>query len=263
MKASVFGTKLWAVTLFFTAVFAVVLSGCRPDFPECRDDEDCQAATDQNEGRFLFCVDKQCQECRDAADCKNGWLCKNYRCEPECRTNADCSGGFICRNYKCQPECLTSADCSPGNKCENQRCVPDVECAADADCPEGKACKRGKCVVAEIPQCSLDTINFDFDKYAIRPDAARILEANAKCIKSRTDITTITIEGHCDERGTTEYNLSLGEKRANATRRYLMDLGVDGRKLKTISYGEERPADPRSNEDAWAKNRRSEFVINR
>jgi peptidoglycan-associated lipoprotein len=71
----------------------------------------------------------------------------------------------------------------------------------------------------------------------------------------------IVIEGHCDERGTAEYNIALGERRAKSVKRYLINLGVDSSQLSTISYGEERPADPGHNEAAWAKNRRAEFVI--
>jgi peptidoglycan-associated lipoprotein len=71
----------------------------------------------------------------------------------------------------------------------------------------------------------------------------------------------IAIEGHCDERGTEEYNIALGERRANSAKRYLINLGVKSGQLSTISYGEERPADPGQNEGAWAKNRRGAFVI--
>jgi peptidoglycan-associated lipoprotein len=73
---------------------------------------------------------------------------------------------------------------------------------------------------------------------------------------------TATIEGHCDERGTNEYNLALGDRRAESAKTFLMDLGVKGSKLSSISYGEERPVDPAHNEEAWAKNRRGHFTIN-
>jgi peptidoglycan-associated lipoprotein len=73
---------------------------------------------------------------------------------------------------------------------------------------------------------------------------------------------TVTIEGHCDDRGTNEYNLALGDRRAESAKTFLVDLGIDATRLITISYGEERPVDPRSNEEAWAKNRRDHFVVN-
>ena len=71
----------------------------------------------------------------------------------------------------------------------------------------------------------------------------------------------VVIEGHCDERGTEEYNIALGERRANSAKKYLINLGVNPSQLSTISFGEEKPADPGHNEEAWAKNRRDEFVV--
>ncbi len=106
----------------------------------------------------------------------------------------------------------------------------------------------------------LKMIHFDFDKYDIRPQDAEILKQNAEVLK-RFPMVKIQIEGHCDERGTEEYNLALGERRANSAKRYLISLGISADRITTISYGEERPLDPAHNEEAWAKNRRAEFVI--
>lgn len=106
----------------------------------------------------------------------------------------------------------------------------------------------------------LKRIHFDFDKYDIRPQDAEILKQNAEVLK-RFPTVKIQIEGHCDERGTEEYNLALGERRANSVRNYLISLGIVADRITTISYGEERPLDPAQNEEAWAKNRRAEFVI--
>lgn len=106
----------------------------------------------------------------------------------------------------------------------------------------------------------LKDIHFDFDKYDIRSDAQPILENNAKWIKENPQ-AMIQLQGHCDERGTIEYNLALGERRARSTRDYMVSLGVDPQQLSTISYGEEKPLDSQHNEEAWAKNRRTQFVI--
>ncbi len=106
----------------------------------------------------------------------------------------------------------------------------------------------------------LRRIHFDFDRYYIRPQDAQILKQNAEVLK-KFHTVKIQIEGHCDERGTNEYNLALGERRANSVKTYLMHLGISGERISTISYGEERPLDPAQNEEAWAKNRRAEFVI--
>lgn len=103
------------------------------------------------------------------------------------------------------------------------------------------------------------TIYFDFDKYNLRDDAKQGLKNNFEVMKERQD-ARIQIEGHCDERGTVEYNLALGEKRARAAMEYLASLGVSRDRMSVISYGKERPAMMGSSEEAWAKNRRAEFV---
>ena len=105
----------------------------------------------------------------------------------------------------------------------------------------------------------LATIRFDFDSAEIRPDARAILEENAAKINADTSGRMIQIAGHCDERGTQEYNLALGERRALAVREYLMRLNVPGDRLTTISYGEEVPEIPASDESAFATNRRGVF----
>jgi peptidoglycan-associated lipoprotein len=106
----------------------------------------------------------------------------------------------------------------------------------------------------------LKNIHFDFDKYDIRPRDAEILKQNAALLMKNPSVK-IQIEGHCDERGTIEYNLALGERRANAAKKYLGSLGLPSDQMSTISYGKERPEDPGHNEEAWAKNRRDHFVV--
>lgn len=106
----------------------------------------------------------------------------------------------------------------------------------------------------------LQTVYFDYDKYTIRSDARGSLKANASWLKSNPG-ATIQVEGHCDERGTIEYNLALGERRANAAKNYLVRMGIDSSRLSTISYGEERPSATGSEESAWSQNRRAEFVV--
>ncbi|MBI2423302.1 MAG: peptidoglycan-associated lipoprotein Pal [Candidatus Hydrogenedentes bacterium] len=104
----------------------------------------------------------------------------------------------------------------------------------------------------------LQVVYFDFDSFTLRPDALSTLSANAELIKKYPG-AIIQVAGHCDERGTQEYNLALGEKRALAVREHLIQLGVSGDRLITLSFGEEAPAVPGSSESAWAKNRRCEF----
>lgn len=102
--------------------------------------------------------------------------------------------------------------------------------------------------------------HFEFDKYRIRPEDEPILQRIATWLKNNENVHVL-LEGHCDERGTNEYNMALGEQRGLSTRRYLIGLGVEAYRLETISYGEERPFDGRHNEEAWALNRRAHFVV--
>jgi peptidoglycan-associated lipoprotein len=106
----------------------------------------------------------------------------------------------------------------------------------------------------------LKDIRFDYDKYDIRRVDEGILRENAAFLKKNPKMK-IQIEGHCDERGTIEYNLALGERRANNTKRYLVSLGITSDRISTISFGKERPLDPGHNEEAWAKNRRAHIVV--
>jgi len=107
---------------------------------------------------------------------------------------------------------------------------------------------------------NLQNIYFDYDKSAIRPDAREILKANAE-IFTKNSSAKIIVEGHCDERGTAEYNMALGERRAQEAKQYLVNLGIDASRIETISYGKERPLDNRSTEEAWAQNRRAQFLL--
>ena len=106
----------------------------------------------------------------------------------------------------------------------------------------------------------LKDIHFDFDRYDVRPQDATVLKENAALL-AKSPTTRIQIEGHCDERGTIEYNLALGERRANSAKTYLISLGIPASRISTISYGKERPLDPGHNEEAWTKNRRAHFIV--
>ncbi len=103
-------------------------------------------------------------------------------------------------------------------------------------------------------------IYFDFDKYTIRDESRATLQTNAAVIKNKK-AKKVVIEGHCDDRGTNEYNLALGERRAQSTKRYLAALGINPSDISTISYGEEKPFCSEQNDECWQKNRRSHFVI--
>ncbi len=108
-------------------------------------------------------------------------------------------------------------------------------------------------------QSQLLTVYFDYDSYTLRQDAQETLRTNADVIGRYPDVR-IQIQGHCDERGSEEYNLALGDRRARAVMDYLVNLGITPGRLSTITFGEERPSDPGHDEIAWSKNRRGEFV---
>ena len=110
------------------------------------------------------------------------------------------------------------------------------------------------------PALVLDRIYFDFDRSDLREDARTVLAENARRLQGKSS-ARVSIEGHCDERGTVEYNLALGEKRAAAAKDYLVNYGITADRVSTVSFGEERPLDPAGTEDAYAKNRRDEFVV--
>jgi peptidoglycan-associated lipoprotein len=113
---------------------------------------------------------------------------------------------------------------------------------------------------APAAELTVEAIYFGFDEYTLTSDAQSKLTAMAEGMKA-AKTATVQIEGHCDERGTVEYNLALGERRAQSVKTFLTQLGVDAGRLSTISYGEEKPVAQGHAEDAWAKNRRAEFVI--
>lgn len=110
------------------------------------------------------------------------------------------------------------------------------------------------------PEAALKDVYFEYDSFDVTPDQTAVLGDNADWMKANK-AAIVTIEGHCDERGTVEYNLALGEKRSKVAKDYLVSLGIDSSRIKTISYGKSKPADPGHDEAAWAKNRRAHFVV--
>lgn len=172
------------------------------------------------------------------------------------------SFAVLCAGCKKKPAPVTSTAEPPA---VHQTVEPTVEPVKEQPMKpvvEEPAPQRAVGADAYNKQGLLKSIYFDFDKYEIRPDQRPTLQANADKLKAEPlSKFRVLIEGHCDERGTNEYNMVLGDRRANAMKQYLIDLGVPASRLRTISYGEERPVDPGHNEESWAKNRRGEFVL--
>ena len=126
------------------------------------------------------------------------------------------------------------------------------------------SCSSGRCAKTEnvsrslADTCELTNVEFEFNRAQLTAESRDKLQAIADCIQAKTGV--ITIEGHCDERGTEEYNLSLGEERARSVRKYLISLGVSRSRLQIVSKGELEPIDNDSTEDAWSRNRRAQFL---
>lgn len=267
--------SLTLVQAVIAGVFA--LSACKPQYPKCSNDDHCKEKGE-------VCINGQCQECRDDQSCIDkrgeGYECANGRCEekPECRADGDCASvgeGLVCRGGKCVPECSSNEDCGTGMKCEGQKCV--AECQMDQECGAGMTCENGQCVAARTDTISagcrpmnpasgdiiaLEKIHFNFDRYELTAEARSTLQQNSECLKESTTIE-IVVEGHCDERGTQEYNLALGEKRANTVRTYLRNLGIDTSRMRTRSKGENEPECRSASESCFSKNRRVLFIQSR
>ena len=204
----------------------------------CRDDSQCNASDACSVCNNSNCVKRSPQCCSSPSDCPGGW----------CYMKAGQPFG------ECGPSCSADRPCPPGQRCNAQgQCVPDLECSESVPCPPGKVCQNNRCVDACQPQA----VYFDYNESRIRLDQQSTLNSNGDCIKSRG--RSVRIEGHCDERGTEEYNLALGERRASQSKSYLGNAGVSRGSLRIISYGEERPTCTGSNESCWRQNRRAEF----
>ena len=141
--------------------------------------------------------------------------------------------------------------------------APDTTPAGPVDMVEQAPPQSIQELQKELEQGGLiGDVFYDFDKYELRPEARARLEKNAMFMNSSDGRgLTFTIEGHCDERGTNEYNIALGQSRSTSALDYLISLGVDRGRIKTISYGEERPFCTESTEACWQRNRRARFVI--
>ena len=146
-------------------------------------------------------------------------------------------------------------------KIEAERVAKEKESKTKEELEKSLVAQRTPGIEGVVFESSLlKDIHFDFDKYDIRPEDVTILRENAALLKKYPNVK-VQIEGHCDERGTIEYNLALGERRATSTKNYLVSLGISADRISTITFGKEKPLDPGHHEEAWAKNRRAHTVI--
>ncbi len=238
------------------AGFTVIVASCTPQYPKCDKDEHCQPGE--------FCVNGQCQLCRKDGDCQKGYSCKHGRCEVilgYCNRSNDCPSGEACVNNRCTV-CKKDADCGQGWSCRQSKCKKTGSCSRDEDCEEDEECQNGKCVgpptgTGEPGPCNIEPIYFDFDEFVLNSRATHTLGKALPCIKKAKD-RTVLLEGHCDPRGTEEYNIALGERRSQAVKRYLMYLGVSKNRLRAVSKGKLEAIGNSS--ASWVKDRKVIFI---
>jgi peptidoglycan-associated lipoprotein len=156
----------------------------------------------------------------------------------------------------CGPKKVTPPDEATGEDMDR----PGTDRTREGELEPGEGEEPISPLDAEEEEIILDHINFEYDKYNLTDEATTALSRNGAILMENPDIHVL-IEGHCDERGTEEYNLALGEKRALAARDFLTRFGIAKSRLSIVSYGEERPVDAGHHEAAWAKNRRAMFVL--
>ena len=209
----------WLLALSTLAI-ALAASACGgPDYPLCENDENCQSHGE-------FCVNGHCQQCRNDTDCREGQSCNSGRCEA------------------IEGRCGSDGDCPSGQRCRGNRCVGGAAPPPPPDPPPPAA------------ECQLEPVYFAFDSSELTPAARDIIARNGDCGRQR-GITGVTLTGYCDPRGTEQYNLALGERRAQAVRRYLVSLGAPESALSTHSVGSEFAQG--ADEDGWSRDRRVEF----
>ncbi len=274
MRSNLRHLGTFSVGTLIMAALSLTLFGCPkpPKYPACKTDEHCTAKVNGND-KDEYCVQEQCQECIETSHCADGYECNGGRCDakPECTADDQCAENQLCESEKCvDVDCTTDDDCGAGEKCDSGKCIASG-CTSDQECGAGMVCESGDCVEGDnnpiSAECrdssgsgvALQSVSFNFNTAELTIDTQGLLDRNAECIKQIPSIT-LTIEGHCDERGTQEYNLALGEKRANSVRRYLQNLGIDVSGIRTVSKGKNEPVCRQSTESCFEKNRRVEFI---
>ncbi len=200
------------------AILATSVAACGgPTYPNCDNDSHCHTGE--------FCVNGHCQQCRTDSDCQAGSHCAEGACAP------------------IQGYCQGRGQCGQNEDCQNNRCVQVATSTVEPEPPTPTA-----------GPCSLDTLFFDYESSDLTPAARNALETAARCIRDR-NIPHVTVVGHTDPRGTEEYNLALGDRRARAVMQYLTALGVPAATFDASSRGEEDAAG--EDEGGWSRDRRA------
>jgi peptidoglycan-associated lipoprotein len=183
--------------------------------------------------------------------------CRSTKTAGECKSDPDCVAQHgVCIQGTCR-ECGRDEDCKSGFSCRENKCAPAAPAQAQAApaADEGDAAKRAG--------CQIEPVHFGFNDDVLDEAGREVLRQDAQCIAETRDAKEVEIAGHADERGTEEYNLHLGQRRAEAAKRYIQGLGAAKVPVKTLSYGENKPVDPGHDEAAWRQNRRAEVSVDR
>lgn len=237
--------RLGSLALTLTLALGGLGVACTsPEYPNCENDSHCQ-----RDGRREWCINRRCQQCRTSADCGPERTCLRNRCndgENACENDGDCANGQVCRSNRCvaPTECDSARPCATG-----RRCSPDGRCVADED-PDP--------VDNQGPVCRLEPPYFAFDNSELDEAARQTLQRDAECLQ-RERTSRYVLIGRCDARGTTEYNLALGERRARVVLRYLMSLGVLPDRIVPSSEGSEFATG--NDEEGWRRDRRVDFRL--
>jgi peptidoglycan-associated lipoprotein len=198
---------------------ACSIAACGPDYPKCDEDDDCQKGE--------FCVNNLCQQCRNNNDCPSGQRCASGACEA--------IPGY----------CNSTADCGPGKECQNNMCVAARKPATQSTATPPPVSSG----------CELSPAYFDYDSSTLSDSARDTLSRNASCVRER-GAKGVHLTGLTDPRGTEEYNLALGERRAQSAQQYMKSLGASG-EVTYSSMGEELASG--SDESGWVRDRRVDF----
>ena len=199
--------------------FAICCAGaiaCGPDYPTCDNDDDCHVGE--------FCINNQCQQCRSSDDCPAGQRCASGACEA--------IDGY----------CASTSDCPDGQECRNNRCGEPLTATLDP-------------TPATDTECNLQSIYFAFDEDNLDPAARGAIQQNANCLREK-QVQSVHVTGHADPRGTEEYNLALGDRRARSVAEYLQTVGPAD--VTHSSMGEEMAEG--TDDSSWRRDRRADFV---
>lgn len=160
---------------------------------------------------------------------------------------------------------MTASACSKKAKVDTSDQYPQAQGPSEEELARRAQMEREQEALrlkqAALQQFENEDVYFNFDDATLTPEAIEVLNQKAAWLRENSD-ATVTVEGHCDERGTNEYNIALGERRAQSIVSFLVNAGISSSQLKAVSYGEEKPAVMGNDESAWAKNRRGHFVVN-